>query len=134
MITLEYNGPQSAVTAFLELNLPKDSRILDIGCGTGEIGHLLQKNGFTNIDGLDVSPEMLEVSKQKKCYKNLFESIVTKEDRLPMDDKTYDAIIMSGVLIHGHIKWDSFPQIIRVVKTGLNFNLNKVLSPNAYKY
>ena len=127
MVTMEYNGPQSAVTAFLELNLPKDSRILDIGCGTGEIGHLLQKNGFTNIDGLDISPEMLEVSKQKKCYKNLIEGIVTKEDRLPMDDKTYDAVIMCGVLIEGHIKWDSFPQIIRVVKTGLSLTRIKLV-------
>ena len=115
---MEYNGPELAVTEFLKLGLSKDSRILDIGTGTGQVGALLKKNGYTNIDALDATPEMLEIAKQKNCYKNFINCVITKDTKLPIDDKTYDAVIMAGCLCPGHIRWNSFPQIIRVVKCG----------------
>ncbi|CAG2108849.1 unnamed protein product [Medioppia subpectinata] len=95
-----------------------DARILDIGMGTGNVGIHLKQNGYTNIDGLDASPEMVEIAKQRNCYKNLICSSVEKETRLPIEDKTYDVVIMAGCLCPGHIRWNSFPQIIRIVKTG----------------
>ena len=33
--------------------------ILDAGCGTGLVGAFLSENGYSNITGLDYSPEML---------------------------------------------------------------------------
>lgn len=116
---LDYNGPELVVTTLLSLALPKDARILDIGTGTGSVGCLLHRNGYTNIDGLDATPEMLEIAKQKNCYQNLINSYVTKDTILPIEDKTYDAVIMAGCLCPGHIKWDSFGQIVRIVKPGI---------------
>ncbi|CAG2108851.1 unnamed protein product [Medioppia subpectinata] len=115
---MEYNGPEVTVNEFLSLNIPKDARILDIGMGTGNVGIHLKQNGYTNIDGLDASPEMVEIAKQRNCYKNLICSSVEKETRLPIEDKTYDVVIMAGCLCPGHIRWNSFPQIIRIVKSG----------------
>ena len=37
------------------LALPKDALIFDAGCGTGLIGEMLNKQGYTNIDGADAS-------------------------------------------------------------------------------
>ncbi|CAG2167153.1 unnamed protein product [Oppiella nova] len=115
---MEYNGPELAINEFVNLKLPKNCRILDIGTGTGTVGHLLKLNGYTNIDGLDQTKEMLEMAKQKKCYTNFITSVVTKDTRLPIEDNTYDAVVMAGCLCPGHIRWNSFPQIIRVVKKG----------------
>ena len=47
-------------------------KILDVGCGTGLSGFSLRKFGFKNIDGLDLSKEMLKIASDKKIYKMLF--------------------------------------------------------------
>ena len=115
---MEYNGAQIVVKCFLELNWPKECRILDIGAGTGIIGSLLKKNGYENIDGLDASPKMLEMAKEKNCYKKLINSIVAHNIRLPIDDRSYDVIIMAGVFCPGHISVDAFNEILRITKSG----------------
>ena len=39
----------------------KDIKILDAGCGTGLVGIQLKKNGYLNIDGVDLSSKLLEL-------------------------------------------------------------------------
>ena len=39
----------------------KNIKILDAGAGTGIIGEMLVKQGYTNIDGLDISQKMLDI-------------------------------------------------------------------------
>ena len=56
-----YRAPHDAVAGFLALNLDKDARILDVGCGTGMVGLLLRDAGFTTIDGADLSDEMRDI-------------------------------------------------------------------------
>lgn len=115
---MEYNGAQIVVNCFLELNWPKESRILDIGAGTGIIGSLLKQEGYENVDGLDASNKMLEIAKQKKCYKNLINCIVASDIRLPIESRTYDVVIMAGVFCPGHISVDAFNEILRITKSG----------------
>lgn len=54
--------------------LPVDKNVpcLDIACGAGEFLHYLQKQGFSNITGLDVSPEQILLAKQ--VCENVFEA------------------------------------------------------------
>ena len=107
------------IEIFNTFGLPKTAHILDIGCGTGDNGLLLKSFGYTNVDGLDFSPEMLEVAKGKNIYKKLICAMVDKDVVLPIEEKTYDAVVSSGSFCPGHMKWDSFAQIARVVKTGM---------------
>lgn len=115
---MEYNGGSIAAKYFLQMNFEKDSKILDIGAGTGIIGEILQHNGYENIDALDSNEEMLTILKQKNCYKNVIKSIVTPETKLPINDRQYDIIIMAGVFCPGHIDYRSLAQIIRITKSG----------------
>ena len=39
--------------SFMQLNLDKSVKIIDIACGTGAVALDLQAKGYTNIDGLD---------------------------------------------------------------------------------
>jgi 2-polyprenyl-3-methyl-5-hydroxy-6-metoxy-1,4-benzoquinol methylase len=45
--------PHSGLQSLSKLNLTKDLRILDVGCGSGEILYALKKFGFKNILGID---------------------------------------------------------------------------------
>ena len=42
-----------------------------MGWGTGLIGEKLAERGYTNIDGIEASPGILEVASEKNVYKNL---------------------------------------------------------------
>jgi 2-polyprenyl-3-methyl-5-hydroxy-6-metoxy-1,4-benzoquinol methylase len=46
------------------LKLPKDAKILDVGCGTGLIGKLISKMGYKNITGVDATQKFIDAAKQ----------------------------------------------------------------------
>src|SRR5438132_14127287 len=51
--------------------------VLDFACGTGRIGVWLKKHGVQRVDGVDFTPEMLDIAKSKNVYDNLFSADVT---------------------------------------------------------
>nr|XP_027196718.1 methyltransferase-like protein 27 [Dermatophagoides pteronyssinus] len=115
---MDYNGGHIAAKYFLQMNFNKNDKILDIGAGTGIIGEILNKNGYHNLDALDNNDEMLKILKEKNCYQNIIKSIVTPDQKLPINDQQYDVIIMAGIFCPGHIDYRSLEQIIRITKSG----------------
>ena len=54
------------------MNVPKNIKIIDFGCGTGYLGIILNKNGFTDkFDGFDASQKMLDICKDTGVYGEL---------------------------------------------------------------
>lgn len=51
---------------------------VDLGCGTGRTGAWLRAQGVAVIDGVDLTPEMLEVARSKGVYRKLVEADVTQ--------------------------------------------------------
>lgn len=47
------------------------SQILDLACGTGRIGTWLKARTSAPIDGIDLTPEMLNVARGKNLYRHL---------------------------------------------------------------
>ena len=45
--------------------------ILDLACGTGRIGVWLKERSSASIDGIDLTPEMLELARAKGVYRTL---------------------------------------------------------------
>jgi SAM-dependent methyltransferase len=73
-------------------------RILDIGCGTGDILFALTRSGYSNCFGVDISPEAVEICKGKGLEVSRIDQI---ESITPKDDgERYDFVIMSHVLEH----------------------------------
>ncbi|XP_076352256.1 methyltransferase-like protein 27 isoform X2 [Tachypleus tridentatus] len=121
MLSWGYMGHYYTRDALLELQLAKHSRILDLLAGTGLLGIEVKKFGYENIDSLDGCAEMLEKAKEKKIYKRYFVSLLGEGCTLPIQDNTYDVIIMSGAIGYGHIyPSNSFPELIRISKPGEN--------------
>ena len=77
----------------------KEIEILDVGCGTGLSGLSLLKFGFRNIDGLDLSKEMLKIASDKKVYRMLFNLDLNNFSNF---EKKYDVIIAAGVISPAH--------------------------------
>ena len=97
--------------------------ILDIGCGTGIVGTCLSELLRTSIiDGVDISPEMLEVAQSKiradanPVYSQLFEADLTKP--ISFADAKYDVAISAGTFTHGHLGPDALINVLSVVRPG----------------
>jgi SAM-dependent methyltransferase len=52
-------------------------RAVDLGCGTGRTGAWLRDHGVAAVDGVDLTPRMLEVARARGVYKRLVEADVT---------------------------------------------------------
>lgn len=77
------------------LNILLDKNILDIGCGVGNLTKYIFDKGF-NVDGIDLSIEMLNIAKSK--YKEInFYNMDMKNITL---NKKYDGIVLAYSLFH----------------------------------
>lgn len=74
-------------------NRSKKIKILDIGCGSGEISRF-----FNNLDyiGIDVNPDYIEFA--RKIYKKNFE--VMNAQKLRFKKRYFDYVVIIGVLHH----------------------------------
>ncbi|MEM8707357.1 MAG: methyltransferase domain-containing protein [Actinomycetota bacterium] len=89
---------------------------LDVGCGTGVVGEALRERGVGEIDGVDISPEMLEQAATKGVYGRLIEADLTVG--MDVADDTYAAVTSAGTFTHGHLPPEPLRELIRVTKPG----------------
>ena len=92
--------------------------ILDVGCGSGAVGVELAGQ---RIDGLDLSPEMLDVAVQKGVYTRLVEGNLQQD--LPLETASYRGIVSAGTFTHGHVGPEALDELIRVSVSGAIFCL-----------
>ena len=113
-----------SVQIFQEYTEDKSLRIIDVGCGTGLVGMELEKVGYSNFDGIDISQEMIDIAKYRG-YSKLF--IGSLNDSLPYENDEYDAAFCVGVFTHGHVGSDRLDELVRIVKPGgvICFTINE---------
>ncbi len=90
--------------------------VLDIGAGTGLVTEHLR--GLT-VDGIDITPEMLEIAAKKGIYRERILGDLLKP--LEMEDETYGGVISCGTFTHGHVGPECLPELLRVTKPGALF-------------
>jgi len=95
---LGYNIPQVIKEKLVSLQGPefKLGRVLDLGCGTGMVGESLRKHA-EKIDGIDLSPKMIEKTSAKDIYAQLWVGNITE---VPSDGERYDLIVAADVFIY----------------------------------
>jgi demethylmenaquinone methyltransferase/2-methoxy-6-polyprenyl-1,4-benzoquinol methylase len=93
--------------------------ILDIATGTGDLAIALVKTGAKKIVGLDISPGMLDVGKEKVKAKNLgttIEMVVGDSEKLSFADNSFDAITVSFGVRNFETLETGLEEILRVLK------------------
>jgi predicted TPR repeat methyltransferase len=93
-----------------------DGEILDAGCGTGLVGVALAGRGARTIDGVDLSPGMLEKAKATGVYRRLAPADLTRP--LPVPADSYDVVVCVGTLTHGHLGPGAFGEFVRLARPG----------------
>ncbi|MDO8881041.1 MAG: methyltransferase domain-containing protein [Coriobacteriia bacterium] len=81
--------------------VPRDARILEVGCNVGVQLNLLARMGFTDLHGVEINPVAVEHAE----VLNTDLPIVVEEGTaldLPFADASFDLVYTSGVLIHIH--------------------------------
>ena len=91
-----------------------DARILDAGCGTGNMAQVLHQMGYRNIEGLDASAGMLEIAGKKEIYQQLHQLYLNQHIDLPRD--RYDAVVAAGVMTHGHAPPAALDGILEIAR------------------
>lgn len=96
---LNYRGPEVVLEAFRRSAPHSDHRydIIDLGCGTGLAAPLFRSYAAC-LDGIDLSPKMLEKAAEQKLYDHLqVGDIVAKLQDRPLQ---YDVALAVDVLVY----------------------------------
>lgn len=119
-----YVTPQRCAEALIAMGADPAQPILDIGCGTGVSGAALAAAGFTTIDGVDPSPEMLARARDKSIYRAVRE--IDPLAPLVAPEGAYVNAMAAGVLSPGLAPPEALDQIFEFLPAGgrLAFSLN----------
>lgn len=113
---LGYTSPTKIAQQLSKYLPDTESTVFDIGCGTGLTCVFLAAKGYTNLDGIDLSPEMVRVAAERGIYRELLVGDVNQA--LDRDSESYDAVISSGTFTHGHVGPEPMDEIFRILKPG----------------
>tara|TARA_B100000497_G_scaffold126296_1_gene164809 strand:+ start:827 stop:1462 length:636 start_codon:yes stop_codon:yes gene_type:complete len=93
----------------------KTTYIIDVGCGTGLVGLQLNKLGYKNFDGVDISQEMIDIAIDRGYGSLLLGNL---NETLPVESNKYEAALCVGVFTHGHVGPNRLKELARIVKPG----------------
>ncbi len=95
-----------------ELKLQKDTKVLDLSCGTGEFLRKLQ--GRAKLTGIDYSEKML-ITARKKLDKN---TVLVKGDvhNLPFKNEEFDYVLNTEAFHHYYDQEKAILEMYRVTK------------------
>lgn len=112
-------------------------KILDIATGTGDLALMMAELNPDKIVGLDISPGMLEVGKQKVNKANLsdkIEMVVGDSENIPFEDNTFDAITVSFGVRNFENLDKGLTEIYRVLRPGGKFVILETSNPTKFPF
>ena len=114
--TLAFTGTNRIVELFAQHQPERSVPVVDLGCGTGAAGARLRERGFTTVDGIDISPEMLQIAAGRNVYRELLAADLTAP--VPWPSGAYGGSVSAGTFTSGHVGPDAIPEIVRILRPG----------------
>lgn len=96
-----------------------DSRVLDMGCGTGLVGEQLARLApVATLVGADLSEEMAEIARRRDCYDEVAGEIDLNAP-LPQDwSGSFDSVICCGTFTNGHVGPERIEPLLQTARPG----------------
>lgn len=116
---LDYNKENKYYDPYVDINLKtfndshailckqvkKNSFVLDVGCGQGIIGKILERELNCRVYGIELDKTAINIANKEKCYKKIYNFDIADRtgnefELFVADNLKFDYIIFSDVLEH----------------------------------
>ena len=115
---LGWHYPTAIAAVYRDAANTTDTPIADIGCGTGLVASVLSFPP-EQIDGIDISVEMLHVAEEKQLYRSLYNVDLTKSlDEIAND---YGAVLSVGTFTSGHLGPEPLESLLDIARVNALF-------------
>lgn len=88
------DGMWKSRDALTDLELDSRERVLDVGCGTGELARVLADETPGDVVGTDADPRLLSVARE------FVPCVAGDANRLPFPDDSFDLVVCQALLIN----------------------------------
>ena len=122
--SLEFPSPE-LIGVLMALDMPKGSKCLDVGCGSGADLEYLAEKGY-NTTGLDISPIAIDIVQKRLEAKNLKAKLLVGDIlNMSLGSEKFDFVADRGCLHHiGNEKRNIYADVIgKAIKSGGYFLL-----------
>jgi SAM-dependent methyltransferase len=127
------SGPQmreyEAIVERIAAQRPR--RVLDWGCGQGQVSHLLRERGL-EVESFDYREGSEPKLERLERFPDVEAHVGGDPVRLPFADDEFDAVLSCGVLEHVQRPEDSLRELHRVLRPAGRLHVYKL--PNRYSY
>ncbi|MFB6102118.1 MAG: class I SAM-dependent methyltransferase [Haloplanus sp.] len=89
-------GLWSSRAALAALDLPRRDRVLDVGCGTGELTRVLAEESDGEVVGVDADPALLRVAREETGLP----VVAGDAHRLPFPEGAFDLVACQALLVN----------------------------------
>jgi SAM-dependent methyltransferase len=88
-------------------------RVLEVGCGWGELAARLEREAYATVSGVDLSPRMVELARERGV-----DAVVGDVRELEHPDGSFDAVLAAWMLYHVPDLDRALSTIARVLQPG----------------
>ena len=116
-----------------KLDIQDDYTILDVACGTGDVGIEIIKKHSVSVTGIDLSPKMVELA-QGKARKKKLDNITFIEgdaENLPLNDNSVDCLTISYGFRNISNYEQALEEFYRVLKPGGRLGILEFSKPKS---
>ncbi len=107
------DGPDSRDVVFAAVAETRPGRLLEIGCGQGELAERMQRELGCAVVALDQSERMVELTRARGV-----ETVLGDAQALPFADRSFDVVVAAWMLFHVPDVGRALDEIARVLRRG----------------
>jgi ubiquinone/menaquinone biosynthesis C-methylase UbiE len=122
---------KTALALLEHVNLPPQSRCLEIGCGQGVVARLLTERYAAQVIASDYDPAQVALAQERLAdLGRQVEFRIVDARAIPFDEAQFDAVFSFGVLHHIPSGWrEAVAEVTRVLKPGGAFIFTDFVPP-----